>query len=132
MSQSKTGDCDQATDSPPRSNEPAEPIAKDKEQTQESLPTHSAGGTTTPEKTEAESVKPDTDTTGNCARPVVHQEDDSESLCEQDTTEEEEMGRSKKKGKGGAESKKLLPAESVKFPSTLEGFGYFFDKGNVH
>ena len=132
MSQSKTGDCDQATDSPPRSNEPAEPIAKDKGQTQESSPAHSVEETTAPEETEAEGVKPDTDTTGNCARQGVREEGDSESLCEQDTTEEEEMGRSKKKGKGGAEGKRLLAAESVKFPNTLEGFGYFFDKGNVH
>ena len=134
MSQSETGDCDQATDLPRRLKELAVPGVEGKEHTQESVPTHCVEETTSTKETEAEEVTPDTGTTGNCcAESGARQDDNSESTCEDDTREWEEMGKSKKKGRGGAqaEARRLLQAEPVTFPSTLEGFGYFFDKGNM-
>lgn len=113
MSDSKTGDCDQVSDSPLKVNELTVPIAEDKEQTQGSPPTAT-------KETETEEVTLEAHSMGNCR----NREDAME--------EEEVMERSKKKGSGrGAEAQRLLSDEAVTFPNTLDGFGYFFDEGNV-
>ena len=127
MSQSNTGDCDQVSNSPPKVNELTVPIAEDEEQTQGCPPT-------TTKETETEEVTSETDTTGTCGSCTAQARQDESEASSQDNTkeEEEEMGRSKRKGRGrGAEAQRLLSAEPVTFPNTLDGFGYFFDEGNV-
>ena len=128
MSQSNTGDCDQVSDSPPKVNDLTVPIAEDEKQTQGCLPTAT-------KETETEEVTSETDTTGTCGSCKQVRQDESENLSQHDSKEEDEeeaMGRSKRKGRGrGAEAQRLLSAEPVTFPNTLDGFGYFFDEGNV-
>ena len=127
MSQSKTGDCDQVSDSPLKVNELTVPIAEDKEQTQGCPPTAA-------KESETEEVTSETDTMGTCGSCQQVRQDESEAsiLHGAKEEEEEEMGKSKRKGRGrGAEAQRLLSAEPVTFPNTLDGFGYFFNEGNV-